>query len=166
MRFRFSFRWIPEKAPAGQIYASLQYGLTDDLWVGIDYRPKVDEVELNGNWRALDETANRPALTFGTAVDDFDETTSRHWFAALSKNVGEYGGVHVSPFVGATYIVELEEVDAVAGLHLRRDDFSALVQYTGVNTHLTVSYGFGGSHSISFILFDLEKPGLAYSFAW
>lgn len=171
IRWRFAARWIPEKSDAGQWYGSIQFGLLDNLWVGADWRPRVDEVNWIANWRVLDETADRPALILGTMVDDFDETQSRHYYATLSKNVGSIevgplGEVHVSPFGGATYIEELEEVDLAGGLHLRAGASSAMIQYTGVNTHLTLSHTLDAGVTVSFVWWGLEFPGLAVAYAF
>ena len=45
-KFVFTGRWIPEKSDAGQVYFSGKYWATDDLGLGLDYRPLVDSVSF------------------------------------------------------------------------------------------------------------------------
>ena len=99
-------------------------------------------------------------------VEVFDvggDINSDAYFGSLSKYVGNVGGVDISPYIGATYIVDLDEVRPLGGLHLRYDAFSIMFQYSGVDEHLSFSYDLG-NHTVSFILFNLELPGVAYTF--
>ena len=155
----FSFRWIPEKPDNGQIFTSVSYAFLPDFEAGVDYRPLVDEVFPNANWRVLPEGTRIPALILGTSNDDFGDENSQSVYASLSKHVGHYFGIGASPYVGATWIVDLEEVRPLGGLHLRYKALSTLFMYSGKDPHLTVSAGRRG-FVLNFILFDLELPGL------
>ena len=115
-----------------------------------------------GTWRAISETDVRPALILGTSNDDFKEINSQSAFATFSKAYGDPDSLVASPYGGAVYIFELEEWRPVGGLHLRYRDVSSLLQYSGADTHLTLSYT-RTIHTLSLVLFGLELPGLAYS---
>lgn len=171
IKWRLAARWIPEKSDAGQWYTAIQYGVLDNVWIGADFRPRVDELNWIATWRILDETDDRPAVILGTMVDDFDDVQSRHYYVTLSKNVGSIevgplGVVHLSPFGGATYIEELEELDFAGGLHLASGPNSAMIQYTGVETHLTLSHTLEQGVTLSFVWWGLKFPGLAVAYAF
>lgn len=161
--FLLSFRWIPEKPDHGKIYWHLNYAFTDRLRAGIDYRSITGDVSLQANYRVVSENDTwRPALILGTANDDFGNVSSQHYSATLSKHVAEYRGIHFSPYVGGAYIEALDELRPVAGLHASKGKFSALFSYSGTDEHLTLSYT-EGRHTLSFVLFDMDMPGLAWS---
>ena len=139
---------------------------TDFLRAGVDYRPLTDDVSPLINLRVFPEDDGwRPALMLGMSNDDFGDINSDAYFGSLSKYVGNVGGVDISPYIGATYIKDLDEVRPVGGLHLRYDAFSTMFQYSGVDEHLSFSYNLG-NHTVSFILFNLELPGVAYTFSF
>ena len=161
--FLLSFRWIPEKPDHGKIFWHLNYSFTDRLRAGIDYRSITGDVSFQANYRLVSENDKwRPALILGTANDDFGDVSSQHYSATLSKHVAEVGGVNFSPYVGAAYIEALDELRPVAGLHASRGKFSALFSYSGTDEHLTLSYN-AGRHTVSFVLFDMDMPGLAWT---
>ena len=107
-KFVFSGRWIPEKGDAGQVFLSLKYWVTNDLGLGFDYRPLVDDVSITATYRlvAEDPCGWRPAVILGTSVDDFsdggDQVESRSYFATVSKALPQFkvGGITPSPYVG------------------------------------------------------------------
>ncbi len=158
-----NFRWIPEKPDHGQIFLTFRYEIIESLSVGADYRPLTGDVTFAGNWRAISENDGwRPAVILGTSNDDFGDVSSQSYYGTVSKHLGEWGGFSFSPYAGATYIEALNDLRPVGGLHVRRGDWSAMISYSGVDEHLTVSRDIG-NHTVSFVLFDLEKPGLAWT---
>jgi len=169
-----SGRWIPEKGDAGQVYTSAAFWVTENIGLGFDYRPLVDEINATATWRALSEDPQgwRPALIFGTAVDDFtvadEEIESRSVFGTFSKALPRFDDLNltVAPYAGATYIHELEDLRAVGGVVLRHDFLTAIVQYSGTDTHLTISKGLTDRVSASFILWGMEYPGLGLRVAF
>ncbi len=162
----FSFRWIPEKDDNGQIYFSLRFVVHPDVSIGFDVRPLTDSVGFLATWRALEETERRPALVWGTSNDDFTvggvEENSQALYGMLAKNLFSVGPVHVAPYAGAAWIFELEELRPLGGVNLGFQNFSTLVQYSGTDTHLNVSYRHE-KNVLSFIYWGLKYPGLAYT---
>ena len=164
-----SSRWIPEKADAGKLYTSVSFWLTDNFSLGADYRPLADKAGITATWRAIAEDPLdwTPALIFGTSVDDFRlagrEIESRAFFGTLSKALPPIDSLNLtlSPYAGAAYIDELEELRPVGGLTLRHQYFSLMVQYSGTDTHLSLSRKITGDLGASFILWGMEMPGLA-----
>ena len=167
-------RWIPEKGDAGKIYTSAAFWVTPDIGLGVDYRPLVDEVNFTATWRAIAEDPEgwRPALILGSSVDDFtvgdDDIESRSVFGTFSKALPRIDGLDlvISPYAGATYIHELEDLRPVGGVVLRHDFLTAIVQYSGTDTHLTLSKNVTDRVSASFIWWGLKYPGLGMRVAF
>ncbi|MCP4849605.1 MAG: hypothetical protein GY899_16830 [Verrucomicrobiaceae bacterium] len=164
-----SSRWIPEKGDAGKIYGSVSFWLTQDFSLGADYRPLADKAGITATWRALSENPDswKPAIILGTSVDDFRvddrEIQSRAFFGTLSKALPKIDALNLtlSPYAGAAYIDELDELRPVGGLTLRHESFSLMVQYSGTDTHLSLSRKISGNLGASFILWGMEMPGVA-----
>ena len=141
---------------------NLSYQVTDSLRLGVDYRPLTNDVSILGNWRVFSENDTwRPALILGTSNDDFGDVSSQSYYGTLSKHLFEVAGTNVSLYGGATFIEKLDEVRPVGGLHLRRDAWSAMFMYSGVDEHVSISRDFG-NHTLTFLLFDVKLPGIAY----
>ena len=161
--FLLSWRWIPKKPDHGKWYVHLGYEVTKSLRAGVDYRPLTEDLSPLANWRVFSENDTwRPALILGTSNDDFGDVNSQSYYGTLSKHVLELGGINLSLYGGGTYIEELDVLRPVGGLYTRRNAWSAMFMYSGVDEHLTISRDFG-NHTLSFVLFDLKLPGIAYS---
>jgi hypothetical protein len=157
-------RWIPEKPDHGQWYLNRSYQLFDSFRAGLDYRPLTEDFGVIANWRVFPESDDwRPALVLGSSNDDFGNINSQSFYGTFSKHLFEVMNVGFSVYGGATYIEALNDLRPVGGLHLRREAWTAMFMYSGVDEHLTLSRELG-NHTVSFILFDLELPGLAYGF--
>lgn len=164
--FSFYFRWIPEKSDHGQLYANIGYQFTDSFRAGLDWRPLTDDVTPLINWRVFSENDTwRPALIVGMSNDDFGDINSDSYYATLSKYVGSIGETNFSLYGGGTFIEELDELRPVGGIHVSNGPWSGLFMYSGVDPHISVSRKFG-NHTLTFLMFDMELPGLAYGFAF
>jgi hypothetical protein len=169
IRGSISSRWIPDKGDAGKLYGSVAFWLTDDFSLGLDYRPLADKVGITGTWRAFSEDPDtwKPALIFGSMVDDFRiagrEIESRAFFGSLSKALPPIDALNLtlSPYVGAAYIDKSQELRPVGGITLRHQLFSLMVQYSGTDTHLSLSRKITGDLGASLILWGMEMPGIA-----
>ena len=156
-------RYIPDKPPHGQWYMNIGYQVTNNLRVGVDYRPRTEEVSVLANWRVFSENDKwRPALILGTSNDDFGTINSQSYYGTLSKYIGSVGEVDMSLYGGGTFIQELDELRPVGGISLRRKQWSAIFMHAGVDEHASISRSFG-NHTVTFLMFSLEKPGVAYS---
>lgn len=162
--FTLYARWIPEKSDHGQWYLNASYQFTENLRAGVDVRPLTNDVSILANWRVFPENDSwRPALILGTSNDDFGDINSQSYYGTLSKHLFDVGDANISLYGGATYIDELEELRPVGGLHVRKGDWSAMFMYSGVDEHISVSRDFG-NHTLTFVLFDMQLPGIAYGF--
>jgi len=162
--FSIHTRWIPEKPPHGQWHTNFSYQFTDSFRAGVDYRPLTGDVSILANWRVFSEDDTwRPALILGTSNDDFDDVNSQAYYATLSKHIGTIKKTHFSLYGGATYIEALNEIRPVGGLYLSQGPWSGLLMYSGVDEHVSISRKLG-KHTLTFLMFDLKLPGLAYSY--
>jgi len=169
-----TFRWIPDKGEAGQLYTSIAWWVTPDLSIGADYRIRTEDLNANVTWRAVSEDPSgwRPAVIMGSSVDDYtlgnDEIESRAYFATASKSILGIDTLHTSfsPYAGAVYVDELGELRPLVGLNVGTSIGSILVQYSGTDVHLSVTRSLGNGFSISGILWGMDLPGvgLRYSF--
>lgn len=169
-------RWIPEKSDSGQAFFSLAYWVTNDWSIGLDYRPLVDEVEATSTFRLLSEKSStwwRPAVILGTSAEDFTndagkQVTSRAWFGTVSKGLGKVPviDVAVSPYVGAVWLNELDELNPLAGIHLRHKWASLTYQYSGTDHHLTLTRGIRDGMSVGLIYWGLKYPGLSLRYGF
>ncbi|MEJ6727590.1 MAG: hypothetical protein QNK83_00280 [Akkermansiaceae bacterium] len=164
--FSFYSRWIPEKPDHGEIYMNLGYQVTDSLRMGLDWRPLTGDVSPLINWRIFSEDDSwRPALIAGMSNDDFGNINSDSYYATLSKHAFVVEKVNVSFYGGATFIKELDEVRPVGGIHWSRGAWSGLLMYSGVDEHASISRRLG-NHTVTFLMFDLKLPGVAYGFSF
>jgi len=167
-KFVFTGRWIPEKGDSGQLFSSFKYWATPNLGVGFDYRPLVDDISLTATYRLISEdpTGWRPAIILGTGVDDFTQNgvdvNSRSYFVTVSKALRdhEFLGISPAPYAGAAFIEELDKIRFLAGVSFRHEHASLIVQYSGTDTHLTLSRTLNDNVSVSAIYWGMEYPGL------
>ena len=162
-----SGRWIPEKGDSGQVFASFKYWATADLGLGVDYRPLIDNVSITATYRAVSEDPLgwRPAVILGTSEDDFSykgsDVESRSYFFTLSKAMPDmkFWGVTPSPYAGAVWIEEIDKIRPLVGVHLRHQEASLTVQYSGTDTHLSLSRSLNDNLSLSAIYWGMKYPG-------
>lgn len=161
----FHARWIPTKPPHGQEYVNVSYQVTSHLRLGLDWRPKTGDVTPLANLLVLSEGEEwyEPAIIAGLSNDDFNEVNSYATYATASKVIVSKDVFTLSGYAGATHIFELNTTRAVGGLIFRYDKTSLALQHSGVDLHATISQNIG-QHTIRFLMFDLEKPGVAYSY--
>lgn len=172
-KFVTSFRWIPEKGDAGQIFASLSYWVTEDWALGLDYRPLVDAVEVNSTYRLISEDPGgwRPGVILGTSKEDFTdggiELESRAWFGTVSKalpKIEPLGDFTIAPYAGAVWIEEFDDLRPLAGVNIAHPLASLMVQYSGTDTHMTLSKSLTPQVSVSAIYWGLKYPGVGLRF--
>ena len=173
-KFVSSFRWIPEKGGRGSdLREPLLLGDAGDWAVGLDYRPLVDSVELNSTYRAISEDPGgwRPGIILGTSKEDFTDggiqLESRAWFATASKalpKIEPLGDFRIAPYAGAVWIEEFDDLRPLAGVNIAHPIASLMVQYSGTDTHMTLSKSLTPQVSVSAIYWGLKYPGVGLRF--
>jgi hypothetical protein len=112
-----------------------------DLRVGIEYNAAVGEIGFVGNWRAISETRNRPALIFGTSSDRIGTPQGQSYFGTLSKSLHQSLGVPVSPYIGISYSGYEDKLLYPYGLNVALSrQWSALYLHDGAHAHLSATY--------------------------
>lgn len=105
---------------------------------GIEWNPRADEVGLVANWRALSETATRPAVIFGTSSDRIGTPSGQSYYATLSKSLHP---LPVAPYVGLSYSSYENRFLYPFGVNVALSDhWSAMLLNDGVHTHLSTTY--------------------------
>jgi hypothetical protein len=171
-KFVLTARWIPEKSDTGQQFMSLRYWVTQDLGVGFDYRPLIDQLKFNATYRLVSEDPRgwRPAILLGTSFDDFTskgvQTESRSYFATVSKAMPRLKFLNItpSPYMGAAWIDRINEIRPLTGINFIHKEASLMLQYSGTDTHLSLSRKISDNLSLSAIYWGMKYPGAALRF--
>ena len=112
---------------------------------------------------ALDETARRPALIFGTSSDRIGTPTGQSYYATVSKNLKRHTGLPIAPYAGLAYGTYEDKLRPIGGLNINiTDRWTGLLIFDGVHLHEMLGYSLG-RHTFSFILIRSNDPGVSYS---
>lgn len=137
---------------------TLVYRINNDLQVGVEYNPLVQDLGLLLNWRLVRETDSTPAVILGTSSDRIGTPSGRAYYVTVSKEVADDLGV----YVGAMYGEFENKVRIPAGISYRFDErWSTLVAYDGVNVHPMVTYSWD-RYSATFLMVGGKHPGLSF----
>ena len=128
----------------------LMHRFTRDLKAGVEWNPRASEVGLVANWRALAETATRPALMFGTSSDRIGTPSGQSYYATVSKSFSR-----IAPYAGVSWSGYEERLLYPFGLNVALlDGWSAMLINDGVHTHLSTTYG---RKNLSLTLLAVER---------
>lgn len=167
-RYAFSTRYIVNHpVERAEWRVTMSAYVLPRLSLGIEYNPLASDVNPLANWLAVEETRTRPALILGTSSDRIGTENGQSFYATVSKNVEEWIGLPIAPYVGVAYGTFADDVRPIAGGNIRfTDQLSALVIYDGRNTHPTLSWT-TGRHVFTAMAVQLDddefRLGLAYS---
>lgn len=139
------------------------YRLTQDLQLGIEYNPLADDLGPLLNYRAIRETRNRPALSFGTSSDRIGTPRGRAVYGTLSKDLQPYVRLPVSVYFSALYGTWDDEFVFPFGLHYRfARGWTFNPQFDGHAAHGLVTYSWD-RYSVSGMLIRWRHPGIAFN---
>jgi hypothetical protein len=114
------------------------YRATPNVKLGIEANVKADEIGFVANWRAVGETATRPAIVFGTSSDRIGTPHGQAYFVTASKSLG----ARIAPYVGLSYSGYADEWLVPFGVNVALPrNWSAMLINDGVHTHLSASCG-------------------------
>lgn len=131
------------------------YRITRDVKAGVEWNANADELGLVANWRALGETATRPAVIFGTSSDRIGTPSGQSYYVTLSKGFGR-----VAPYLGASYSGYESRVIFPFGVNVHLGGpVSAMLINDGVHTHLSATYAHRNL-SLTVLAVEREKVGL------
>ncbi|HEX2061627.1 MAG TPA: hypothetical protein VHK90_12880, partial [Thermoanaerobaculia bacterium] len=66
-KWELSHRWLSGQIERATHRTILMHQLRPNLKAGVEWNPGANEVGFVANWRALSESAHRPAVIFGTS---------------------------------------------------------------------------------------------------
>lgn len=113
------------------------------------------------NWRVVDETGRRPALILGTSSDRIGTPSGRAYYATLSKDLEEWTGLRVAPYVGTSYGEFEDEWELIGGLRIRwTADWSSTHLWDGVNLHHILDRSFADRWRAGVVV--VEQDGKYY----
>jgi hypothetical protein len=163
-RFNLGVRYIPGGViDRAKLRTTLLYALTQDLQLGVEYNPLAEEVGPLVNWRALRETGNRPALSFGTSSDRIGTPHGRAYYGTLSKDLEPYLKVPVSIYAGALYGTWDDEFVFPFGANFRiARGWTFTPQYDGHAAHGLLTYAWS-RYSVTGMLVRWRHAGVAFN---
>jgi hypothetical protein len=156
------FRYIPDKSPNGRWTTSIEAHYKN-FSLGVDYRPLTENIGPVGSAKLWNEGDWYPSVVLGTGPDQFNGVDSQAYFATASKSIKLGQGFSIAPFVGVGYIQELDDINLIGGVVLRKGNFSSQVFNNGYATHFVMSIDFLDHHTVSFVLWGMEQAGFSYT---
>lgn len=136
-RWELSHRYLTGQIDRATHRTIVMRHLSSSLRAGIEWNPRADEVGIVANWRALSETARRPAVIFGTSSDRIGTPEGQSYYVTVSK------GLHprLAPYAGISYSTHDNRFLYPFGVNVALgDQWSAMVLNDGVHTHLSATY--------------------------
>ncbi len=158
-RYQFGIREIHNiPVKRAQLRLTLTYEFHPKFRAGIEVNPLDEDVGPIANWRALDETENRPAIIFGTSSARIGTERGRAYYVTASKNLEKQISLPLSPYVGIAYSDgEDEEIQYLGGLNIRYlDELSSTHFYDGRNLQHHLDWTFTGRQRIGGLLVEQE----------
>jgi hypothetical protein len=135
----------------------VMYRLAPSFKFGVEVNALADEVGLVANWRALSETATRPAVIFGTSSDRIGTPSGQSYFVTVSKRLPW----PVAPYAGVSYSGYEQRFLYPFGVNVEiRPGWSAMLINDGVHTHLSTSVSRG---RYSFTVLAVERKDLGFT---
>lgn len=167
-RWTFGARWIPgADVDRARLRTTLTYQFFPTLSAGVEYNPLADDVGVIGNWLAVQETEDGPALIFGTSSDRIGTTHGRAVYGTLSKDLEHWTGLPIAPYAGLSYGGFDDEFEFIGGLGIRwTEKLRSTHLWDGENLHHILETTFGERHTIGLVLVDIDgdyELGVSYS---
>ena len=140
-RWEVSHRYLTGQIDRATHRTIVMHQLRDNLKIGVEWNPRVDELGFVGNWRAISETQTRPAVIFGTSSDRIGTPEGQSYYVTISKSLHHETGLPIAPYVSASYSGYEERVIYPFGVNVAiGSQWSAMVINDGVHTHLSATY--------------------------
>lgn len=159
LRWTFAARVIPNiDAERARLRTTLAYRVANDLQVGIEFNPAQPDIGPIANWRAIDETKERPALIFGTSSDRIGTPHGRAFYGTFSKDLEAWTDLPIAPYAGVSFGTFDDELVGIAGLVVRwADRVSTTHLYDGHNIHQLANYTLDGGRSLGLVVAEQDN---------
>src|SRR5207237_2493267 len=121
---------------------TISHRLTSNLQAGLEFNAAVGEVDPIANWFALKETAQRPAVIFGTSSDRIGTPKGKQaLYMTVSKQVEKLG---LAPYFSVNYSQTDRGINFPFGAsYFISDHWSVLPMYDGHAMHSLITYSDG-----------------------
>jgi hypothetical protein len=130
--------------------------LRPDFKAGVEWNARANEIGFVANWRALPETARRPAVIFGTSSDRIGTPRGQSYFVTASKSIP---GLPVAPYVSASYSGYENRMLYPFGVNVAIGDrWTAMLINDGVHTHLSATYAWS-RFALTLLAVNRRDPG-------
>lgn len=140
-KWEVSHRYLTGQIARATHRTVVMHQLRPDLKVGVEWNPRVDEIGLVANWRAVGESARRPAVIFGTSSDRIGTPEGQSYYVTLSKSLHEAIGLPIAPYVSASYSGYEQRMLFPFGVNVAVGrQWSAMLINDGVHTHLSATH--------------------------
>lgn len=131
----------------------------------MEYNPLVGELGVVANFRALSETAKRPALIFGTSSDRIGTPHGQSYYATVSKSL-RGGSIPIAPYAGISYSTYEDRVIFPWGVNVALGrSFSTMLINDGVHSHLSATYSWR-NFSVTLLAVERKNPGFSIGASW
>jgi len=142
------------------------YRAHPDLKFGIEANLLADEIGIVANWRAVRETARRPAIVFGTSSDRIGTPSGQAYFVTASKSLHHLTGLPIAPYAGVSYSGYEDRLLYPFGVNVALPrGLSVMVMNDGVHTHFSASYA-RQNVSVTLLMVERRSPGLTLGFTF
>ena len=165
-RWTFGTRFVEGQIDRAKWRNTMTVRIAPRLSVGVEFNPLASDWSPLANWLAVEETERRPALIFGTSSDRIGTSHGQSFYGTLSKNLEKWIKIPIAPYAGATYGTYDDKFRAIGGANIQwMPKASSLIIFDGVDIHPTFSWT-EGRHVLTFLLVDMEHPGVSYSYSF
>lgn len=156
-KWEVSHRWIGGQIDRATHRTIVMHQLRPELKAGIEWNPSADEVGLVANWRAVSESARRPAVIFGTSSDRIGTPEGQSYYVTVSK-----GFRRVAPYAGASYSTYENRMLYPFGVNVAiADRWSAMLINDGVHTHLSTTYAWN-RYALTVLAVERKDLGITF----
>lgn len=160
-RWEASYRFVDDQIDRATHRVVLMRQWTRALKAGVEINPLADEIGVVANWRAVPETARRPALILGTSSDRIGTPAGQSYYATVAKSLHRELGVPIAPYAGVSWSGAEDRFVFPFGASVALGDrLSAMLQNDGVHTHGAVTLSVGPRWAVTILAIRLEEPGI------
>jgi hypothetical protein len=140
-KWELSHRYLSGQIDRATHRTILMHQLRPNLKLGVEWNPGADEIGIVANWRALSESAKRPAVIFGTSSDRIGTPQGQSYYVTVSKSLHEETRLPIAPYVSASYSSYENRMLYPFGVNVALGpNWSAMLINDGVHTHVSATY--------------------------
>ena len=159
-KWELSHRYLTGQIARATHRTIVMHQLRPDLKLGVEWNARADEVGFVANWRAVDETARRPAVVLGTSSDRIGTPEGQSYFVTFSKSLHHATGLPVAPYAGVSYSGFENRWLVPFGINVAIGQaWSAMVINDGVHTHLSATYSWR-RFAVTLLAVERKDPGI------